>query len=169
MMLDDLPPRKGPRPRTTATNPHMQLDQQPTDLWLIDRLAERTFSLEGVVERPSAISVPGARAACIKDGSATGPPEAFMIGREFAHLHPDPDRSLHMMLPLNVVRLVVESGWGEPHPAAARGLIPNTAVMVYAPRDQVELDVVAELVETSYRFALGDANGVLPEDQSSRS
>ena len=36
---------------------------------------------------------------------------------------------------------------------ARRGLIPANAVMLYAPRDDGELDVVAGLVEASYTFA----------------
>ena len=35
------------------------------------------------------------------------------------------------------------------------GLIPATAVMVYAPRDAAEVDVVAALLVASYRFAGG--------------
>jgi len=35
------------------------------------------------------------------------------------------------------------------------GLIPRTAVMVYAPRDQTELEVVERLIRESYDFARG--------------
>jgi hypothetical protein len=76
-----LPPpvRVGERPRTTPTNPHTQLDQQPTDLRWVEELAERVFALPGVVEEPSRISVPGARALVLAPGEAAGPPEAFLI------------------------------------------------------------------------------------------
>jgi hypothetical protein len=85
-----LPTREGDRPRTTPSNPHTQLDQQPTDPRLVEELARRAFALPGVVEQPSGISVPGARALVLADGEPTGPSEAFLIGREFAHLHPSP-------------------------------------------------------------------------------
>src|SRR4051794_7310221 len=98
-MLRSLPVRTGDRPRTTRTNPHAQLDQQPADPRLAAALARRVFGLPGVVEEPSRISVPGARALVLAPGEPTGPPEAFLIGREFAHLHPAPDHSLHAMLP----------------------------------------------------------------------
>jgi hypothetical protein len=91
-MPSPLPLRAGDRPRTTPTNPHTQLDQQPTDSHWIDELARRVFALPGVVEEPSRISVPGARALVLAPGEATGPPEAFLIDREFAHLHPAPGR-----------------------------------------------------------------------------
>ena len=96
--MTDLRPRRGPRPTTTPTNPHTQLDQQPDDDDQRRLLAAAAFSLPGVLERPSLISVPGARALWLADG-AGGPPEAFLIGSEFAHLHPGDDQSLHAMLP----------------------------------------------------------------------
>ncbi len=152
-MPADLPQRTGPRPTTTDTNPHTQLDQQPTDPAIVEELARRLFALPGVVEEPSRISVPGARAATLGDGEPTGPPEAFLVGREFTHLHPAPDHSLHAMLPLDVADAAVAAGWAEVHPVARTGLIPRTAVMLYAPRDAGELDVVDTLIRASHAFA----------------
>lgn len=152
-MPPSLPVRLGDRPRTTPTNPHTQLDQQPTDLTWVEELARRIFSLPGVIEQPSRISVPGARALVLAPEEATGPPEAFLIDREFAHLHPAPDHSLHAMLPAETVTEAVAAGWAEPHPVALRGLIPPTAVMLYAPRDEAELDVIEALVRASHAFA----------------
>jgi Luciferase len=151
--MPPLPARAGDRPRTTPTNPHTQLDQQPTDLRWVEELAERVFALPGVVEQPSGISVPGARALVLSPGEPTGPPEAFLIDREFAHLHPAPDHSLHAMLPTETVDEAVAAGWAEPHPVALRGLIPPNAVMLYAPRDEAELDVIESLVRASHAFA----------------
>ena len=153
MPSSSLPPRVGARPRTTPTNPHTQLDQQPTDSRLVEELARRAFALPGVVEEPSGISVPGARALVLATSEPAGPPEAFLIGREFAHIHPDPDHSLHAMLPTEMVTEAVAAGWAEPHPVALRGLIPSAAVMLYAPRDDEELDVIERLVGASHAFA----------------
>ena len=130
-----LPVRAGPRPTTTPTNPYTQLDQQPTDATLSNRLATRVFTLPGVLERESAISVAGARALWLDDSLPAGPAEAFLIGREFAHLHPGSDQSLHAMLPPVLVEEAIDAGWAEQHPVARRGLIPANAVMLYAPRD----------------------------------
>jgi hypothetical protein len=147
--------RPGPRPATTPTNPHTQLDQQPAGSEQRELLATIVFALPGVVERPSAISVPGARALWLAEG-AEGPPEAFMVGNEFAHLHPAPDQSLHMMLPPGLAVEAIEAGWAEQHPVARRGLIPANAVMVYAPRDDAERTVVEELVRAAHAFARGE-------------
>jgi len=131
----------------------MQLDQQPSGSEQRDLLVAAVFVLAGVAERPSLISVPGARALWLEE--AMGPPEAFMIGQEFAHLHPGPDQSLHMMLPPQLAEEAIEAGWAEQHPVARRGLIPANAVMVYAPRDDEERDVVEQLVRASHAFAKG--------------
>ena len=149
-----LPRRPGSPPTTTPTNPHTQLDQQPAGSEQRDLLAVAVFALAGVVERPSLISVPGARALWLAE-EALGPPEAFMIELEFAHLHPGPDQSLHMMLPPQLAEAAIEAGWAEQHPVARRGLIPANAVMVYAPRDDEERGVVEELVSASHAFARG--------------
>ena len=155
VLLAGLPRRAGPRPRTTSTNPHTQLDQQPLDRAQRDLLARSLFALPGVVERPSQISVPGARALWLAEG-ADGPPEAFMVGAEFGHLHPGADQSLHAMLPPGLVEGAIERGWAELHPVARLGAIPPTAVMLYAPRDGGEREVVEALVRASYAYARGE-------------
>jgi hypothetical protein len=158
MSVPALPHRQGPRPRTTPTNPHTQLDQQPATRTIREQLAIRAFALPDVRERPSVVSVPGARALWLDESVPSGPQEAFLVGREFAHLHPYPDESLHLMLPPGLADQAVETGWGEPHPLARLGLISTNALMVYAPRDEHELEIVAALVESAYRFARGKAH-----------
>lgn len=149
-----LAPRRGSRPRTTPTNPHQQLDQHaPPEL--IESLVLRLADLPGVIQRPSAISVPGARAFWLAPHDAKGPPEAFMIGTEFAHVHPLPDGSLHVALPPAVGDAAIENGWAEQHPVARMGLIPGNVCMVYAPRDAAELETVVELVKAAHDYARG--------------
>ncbi len=149
-----LPKRRGPR--TTPTNPHTQLEQNP-EREVVEELAMRVFALPDVEERPSAISVPGARALSLREDIPAGPPEAFVIEREFAHIHPMPDGSLHAALPQEVAQEAVEKGWAEQHPAARMGRMPQNVVMIYAPRDAQEIEVVAGLVAEAYRYAGGAA------------
>jgi hypothetical protein len=108
-----------------------------------------------VEERPSAISVPGARALWLRDEVPAGPQDAFMIGREFAHIHPLPDGSLHAALPPELAEEAIEKGWAEQHPVARMGYIPPNVVMIYAPRNAREIEIVAGLVTESYRYAGG--------------
>src|SRR5919205_1320788 len=150
------PVRSGSRPRTTPTNPHTQLEQNPRRE-VVDELARKVFALPNVEERPSAISVPGARALWLREDVPAGPQEAFMIEREFAHIHPMPDGSLHAALPPEVAPEAIDKGWAEQHPVARMGYIPQNVVMIYAPRDAEEIEVVAGLVEEAYRYAGGAA------------
>lgn len=139
---------------TTETNPHTQLDQQPEDTDQRDRLAADLFALPGVEERPSQISIPGARALCLAR-VVDAPADAFLIDTEFAHLHPGQDQSLHVMLPPELVTDAIEAGWAEQHPVARRGEIPANAVMLYAPRDDHERSVVTQLVQAAHDYATG--------------
>jgi len=149
-----LPRRPGSRPVTTSTNPHMQLDQHPS-MEILLQLAAFCFGLPDVEERPSLISVPGARALWLREEVAEGPREAFLIAREFAHIHPLPDGSLHAALPPDVAYAAVEQGWAEPHVLARFGIVPPSIVMLYAPRDAAELRIVSAFVAESRRFAAG--------------
>ena len=127
---------------------------------MVDELARRVFALPGVEERPSTISVPGARALWLREDLPTGPQEAFMIGREFAHIHPVPDASLHAALPPEVAQEAISKGWAEQHPVARMGYIPQNVVMIYAPSDWQEIEVVAELVVEAYPYASGVISNV---------
>jgi hypothetical protein len=78
-----------------------------------------------------------------------------MIGREFAHIHPLPDGSLHAALPPELAEEAIEKGWAEHHPVARMGYISPNVVMIYAPRNAEEIEIVAGLVEESYHYAEG--------------
>lgn len=147
-----LPRRAGSKPQTTPTNPHQQVDQNAPAA-LQEALFESAQGLPGVIVRPSQISVKGARGFCLPMERAVGPPDAFMIGTEFAHLHPPYDGSLHMRLPFTTLARVIEVGWGELHPSAPKGFAPAKTIMIYGPRDDAELEVVWTILQHSYAFA----------------
>lgn len=102
------------------------------------------------------VSVWGARALWLDESYAAAPRTSFLIGREFAHIHPLPDGSMHLALPPEAASEVLAKRWGEQHPVAKTGLLPLGIVMVYAPRDERELDVVMHIVRESFRFASDD-------------
>ena len=56
--LGSLPTRSGVRPKTTDTNPHTQLTQQPEDLSYINELQDWAFQLSYIKKQPSQVSVP---------------------------------------------------------------------------------------------------------------
>ena len=63
-----LPQRSGPLPTTSGGVPHVQID---VDLVpeVHDRLIRRTFALPDVENRPTIVSLPGARGVWIDDGA----------------------------------------------------------------------------------------------------
>lgn len=148
-----FPLRSGSRPQTSEAPmgtalAHQQLTQNAPAA-LQDELIRRAAALEGVALGETRISVAGARAFHLEAQRAKGPREAFMAGREFAHVHPPEDGSLHLRLPPEVAQRALAGGWGERHPRS-----PST-LMVYGPRDAQELEVVWRMVRASYEYARG--------------
>jgi hypothetical protein len=82
-----------------------------------------------------------------------------MIRREFAHIHPLLDGSLHAALSTELAQEALSKAWAEQHPVARMGYIPQNVVMIYAPRDAQEIEVVARLVVETYHYA----SGVVPD------
>ncbi len=153
-----LPSRDGVRPRTTKTIPHSQLDQQPAGGHLMEAVIAEAATWPWVRRGESGISVEGARALLLGPECGSGPTEAFMIGREFCHGHAGGDFSFHATLPEPLAEAAADAGWAELHFLAEAGNAPRTVVLIYAPRDDHEREVVLGLVRASYEFALGQPN-----------
>jgi phospholipase/carboxylesterase len=150
-----LPARRGEPPEVSVTTPQQQQTQNaPPELQ--EALFSRIMQVDGVVTAPSAVSVPGARAFVLASGVARGPREAFVVADlgEFAHLHPEYDGSLHLVLPIALARDVVVKGWGVAHPLAGLRL-SSGMVMIFGPRDAAELEIVTAIVCTSHAHAVG--------------
>jgi hypothetical protein len=164
-----FPIRRGTKPSTTNWEPHEQLDQLgPEELY--HELQRRCFSLlPGVTEADSLISFPESRALMLDKQTAVGPPESYVWTNEsafeFAHIHPFPDSSMHLQLPLDLTVLAVSGGWAEPHSVVWLGFAPVTSVMLYSPRDEHDLETIWGLVQESYNFATGQPQQYRHEPQ----
>lgn len=144
--------RSGSKPDTTTYIPHSQLNQHGPD-HIVEQLHQWAFSLVDVENQPSGISVPGARALVLHHNAQCNH-EAFMVGREFAHIHPHPDNgSMHLMLSAEDAQEVTNNGWGEDHFLVTKGDWPPGLVMVFSPRDEAELETVKVILNRSYEFA----------------
>ncbi|HUL03793.1 MAG TPA: luciferase family protein [Gemmatimonadales bacterium] len=135
--------------------PHAQLDVVP-DPAVERELYRRAYAMPGIENRPSLISVPGARALWLADDVEIARPEVILRGREFAHIHPD--ASLHVTLPPERAVEAIAAGWAEQHPIAQQAGIPGL-VMVFTPRSPEELDVVLQLIRESYEYVTRRAEG----------
>jgi phospholipase/carboxylesterase len=85
-----------------------------------------------------------------------------MIGREFCHVHAQGDLSLHATLPVPLAIAAERAGWAEPHFLVHTGQAPPTVVLLYAPRDEAEGDVILSLVRASYEFAAAHVSQEVP-------
>jgi hypothetical protein len=156
-----LPFRQGPRPQSCRTLPHEQFDQWPPAP-IIEELLVRCLMFPYVRTKESRMASPQCHALSLPDEFSGGPAWAFIVDHEFCHLHPLPDGSIHLTLPTQVRERAIERGWAEQHLASRAGILPETLVMVYAPRDPNELAIVLRLIWRSYEFARGAKT--VPED-----
>ena len=147
-----LPERAGPRTQTSGTVPHVQIGVV-SDTAVNDELFRRAFALPGVEDRPTIVSLPGARGMWLDKDIALAHPEAIVNGREFAHIHPD--GSLHAPLPYERALEVAEKGWGERHPWADDREGWDGFVMLFTPQSMDELDVTFQLIVESYNHVTG--------------
>ena len=131
--------------------PHAQVDVEPVPAVNLE-LFRRAFSMPGVTNEATVVSVPGARALWLDESMPLARPEAVMAGREFAHIHPD--GSLHLALPPERAREAVAAGWAELHPVARRSG-NESLVLLYTPRDFEELEVVLGLITDAWSFVTG--------------
>ncbi|WP_371677833.1 luciferase family protein [Streptomyces sp. NBC_01276] len=142
-----LTPREGVAPRVFGPAPHGQ-GSQISPIMLQEELWERMRALPYVYMAPTLVSVPHARALFLPEGIGTGPAEAFQGGREWGHIHPHHDGSLHVTLPPETEADVIAAGWGVHHPV-------QDVTLVYGPRTAAELETVWQIVQASYRYAMG--------------
>ena len=149
-----LPERTGPRTQTTGTVPHVQLDVAFVAA-VNEELIRRAYSLPGVEERPTIVSLPGALGMWLSEDIPLANPSAIVSGREFAHIHPD--GSLHAPLPFARALEVAETGWGERHPWADERDGWEGFVMLFTPQSMEELDITFQLIVESYNFVTGDS------------
>ncbi|MGJ8585820.1 MAG: luciferase family protein [Marinosulfonomonas sp.] len=147
-----LPQREGPRPETTNGVPHIQLGLEPVSE-LTEVMLKHVEELSGVTLGSTRVSLPGAVGFQLNTDVTLAEPDAIVGGREFAHVHPD--GSLHASLEPELARAAVKAGWATPHPWANQRPGWEGLVMIYTPTTEGELEVVIQLVESSYTFITG--------------
>lgn len=147
-----LPQRTGTRTRTSGTVPHVQIGVELVPA-VNDELYRLAFALPDVENRPTIVSLPGARGLWLGDEITLIHPEVIASGRELAHIHPD--GSLHAPLPVERALEAVEKGWAERHPWADQRDGWEGFVMLFTPQSMAELDVTFQLILDSYNFVTG--------------
>lgn len=146
--LSNVPDRAGPRPRVMGLVPHRQADQRSTgDIQqrfrsflksLPERMPGRLKNATSCLEKH-----------CIGLFALSPVNDRGICPEEVMHCH-DLDGSMHLVLHPADAQIVIRQGWGERHPLGRGGwmgyFVPSGIMMVYAPRDEHELEVVKEIV-----------------------
>ena len=152
-----LPNRETPIPQTTNGVPHLQIGLEAVPAFS-DELLRRVSKFPGVSIGATRVSMPGGIGFQLDDDMQLARPEVIVGGREFAHLHTD--GSLHASLNPDVALVAIEAGWAVTHPWAKQREGWDGFVMIFTPITPAELEVVTQLVESSYKFVTGQE---LPE------
>lgn len=141
----NLPQRQGPRPETKGIAPHRQTTQQ-SPAAVFRSLSQRIQDL--------ALGNPDWElgTSCFEKhgtGLFSTFPQRRTCGGEICHAHPS-DGSLHLTLHPADAGVLLQRGWGERHPLAKGGwferFVPGGFVMVYAPRDEAEIEILLEVI-----------------------
>ena len=148
-----LPRRNGEAPEIGKEPPQLQFsNQSPRDIYL--KFHDWMFSTFPKVRmEPTRISVPTSIAMWLDENESVGHSDAFMPpsgGREFTHLHLD--GSIHTVVGTEVEDEIINNKWGVRHMYYDRGV---KEILMFAPRNEVELEIVKTVVIKSYEYASG--------------
>ena len=149
-----LPYRHGEAPKVGKTIPQLQFsDLSPDDIR--NKLWGWPFThFDDVTEEDTRISVPTSRAMWLDPKITAAHDDAFMPppgSREFCHMHLD--GSIHAVVANGVEDEIIRKDWGKRHPLYHSHGVKE--VIVYAPRDDSELEVLKTVIKKSYEYATG--------------
>ena len=149
----NLPERIGEAPEIGQVPPQLQFsDKSPKDIY--QKFHDWMFStFPKVRKETSQISVPTSIAMWLDENEDVGHIDAFMPpsgGREFTHLHLD--GSIHTVVGTEVEDEIITKNWGVRHMYYDQGV---KEILVYAPRNENEIEIAKTIVIKSYEYATG--------------
>ncbi|KAA1476220.1 hypothetical protein DENSPDRAFT_843118 [Dentipellis sp. KUC8613] len=164
-----LPRRRGLRPPTSwHFIPHRQL-ADGSSLHIRRLMVESLYSVARA--NPSLVALdmsPHERihqALVVAPGVPSPHATADAALREIAHVHESTDGSLHVVLAPADCKIVITQGWGQRHPLShphRRELwktgvtsLPKEYLMIYAPRSEVEVQIVMRIVRAAAGYMTG--------------
>ena len=158
--IDALSKRVGERPVVRGIAPQRQQTQK-SDKTIYEKLVKKFRAL--AADPKNRLTE---RTSCFEKHSSglfTSIPLVRTCDGEVFHAHPS-DGSMHMTLHPADVNLLVEHGWGERHPLARGGwcrkFVPREFVLVYAPRDEAEVDILIKIIAAGIWWVSGiDVDG----------
>jgi hypothetical protein len=146
---EDLPERKGPRPRTLRGPLHIQRNAHGDPKYL-NRLVHEVLTWPYIESTPS--FSPKIISYRLQVDAARRDPSAFITGREFARVLTVMP-TIYLALPFDCAHWAALRGWTEPHYLRSHGMISVSTAVLYTPRNEEELTVCSFLFSASYHFA----------------
>ncbi|MCH8908834.1 MAG: hypothetical protein IH840_17245 [Candidatus Heimdallarchaeota archaeon] len=135
--------------------PHIQLDQLASPA-IETKLASSIFSIDGLTQKPTRMSLPGARGIFLKSKSDAKLSLVLSSDGEIGHIHPAPELgSMHLQIAEDLANELIDNEWGEFHPLVHQGAFPPTLVMIYSPRNDEEISMLNWFVKASQAFVKG--------------
>jgi hypothetical protein len=165
----DFPPPRGSARPTMGPHPipQRQLDQLPSEgvrQELIKRFAElgKQGEQKGIVEVRMSV-LERQHSALFVSQTRDWHAIAQQMRGEISHVHAGLDGSIHVVLHPADCKILFERGWAQRFAFAGVGVIkrlighslPVNFVLVYAPRNEAELDIVIAIVTASVQFMAG--------------
>ncbi|KAH7116697.1 hypothetical protein B0J11DRAFT_583412 [Dendryphion nanum] len=147
--------------------PQRQLNQLPDDE-IRERLIDGFAQLGKKAEEKGLVEVRQSRyerhhEAMFVSSSRQWNVVAEHTNGEITHVHAGVDGSVHVTLHPADCKAVFEAGWGQRHPLSGVDVLKKVAgfslpvnyVLLYAPRDQAEVDIVLTMVKASIGYVTG--------------
>jgi hypothetical protein len=146
-----LPVRKGARPKTIIGPLHVQCNGHGDPKYL-NQLLSDVLSWPHIEPATTSANHLDKVSIRLKEIAVTEDSSAFINGTEFGRvLLASP--TIILVLPLVCAQWAMVKGWAEPHYLQSFGLMPAGTVIVYTPKNRVELEVCYSLFFESYHFA----------------
>jgi hypothetical protein len=156
---DTSRPRLGSHPV-----PQRQLSQLP-DVEIRRKLISRFEELGSVAQDRGLVDIKQSlyerqHSALFVSEALKWHPVAQQTRGEISHIHAGKDGSIHVVLHPRDCATVLEKGWGQRHALSGADLlkritgiyIPINYVLVYAPRNEAEIEVAMAIVKASIQF-----------------
>ena len=159
----DVHSRSGARPRCGAHPvPHRQLDQLPEGAvrLRLEQLFNQAVERHAGHVRYAQSHFEKRNQAITRQQLSELDPIGGASHGEIAHIHPS-DSSMHMILSPTDAAAAMRAGWAQRHGLAGIAMgLPETYMLVYAPRTEDDLRSIAGLLEAAITYMTQDGEGL---------
>ena len=148
---DSIPVRKGTRPNTICGPLHIQCVGSGGAKYF-RKLITEVLTWPRVECTPSIVRSPDLISIHLKQAERAIASSSTSSVKEFAKVYLEAP-TIHLILPLVTAHWAILRGWAEPHYLASQGLMPAGTVLLYTPKDEIEMEVCHFHFSQAYEHA----------------